>query len=517
MQRLALLSVSDKSGLVPFAQALVRIGFKIVSTGGTSKTLRAAGLEVTDVSTVTGHPEIMDGRVKTLHPRIHGGLLFDRMNAEHIAEREQHQIPEISLVVVNLYPFKPTTFSPEDAAEKIELIDIGGPAMLRAGAKNFMHVLTVVDPNDYDAVAEGLQNGGDDFHFRKRFAAKTFDHVSRYDRMIADSLMTNDGNPASFSIPPMSIMQKLRYGENPHQSAFLLGSTAAGNESEIKGMTVLQGKELSYNNLLDLSAAMASARDFSPHERACCIVKHNTPCGASASSVASTLELYEKALKADSESAFGGIVAFNCEVDEASAKAMSNHFFECIVAPDFSAEAKQVFAAKKNLRILVAPFMRTPAHQSWQFSSVLDGMLAQQRDTLTITHQEWRLVSGEPCNPETLHDLQFAMRVCRHVKSNAIVLAKGSMTIGIGGGQTSRINALKIAIQRAKDNQLDINGATLASDAFFPFADCVKLAAEHGIRFIVQPGGSIRDQESIDAANAAGVTMYFSGTRHFRH
>jgi len=369
MTRLALLSVSDKSGLVPFAEALTKLGYTLLSTGGTAQALRLAGLSVTDVASVTGHPEIMDGRVKTLHPRIHGALLFDRNNQQHINERLQHQIPEISLVVVNLYPFQPTTFSAIDASEKIELIDIGGPAMLRAGAKNFLHVLTVVDPKDYDAVAEGLQSGRDDFSFRKRFAAKTFDHVSRYDRMIADSLANESTDASTFALPPMHTMQKLRYGENPHQSAFLLGPASENGASEIKSMTVLQGKELSYNNLLDLNAAMASAREFSPSENACCIVKHNTPCGAAAGAKSTSLSLYDQALKADSESAFGGIVAFNCEVDEACAKAMSHHFFECIVAPDFSPAARQIFAAKKNLRIrgsAISRGRRCTSATAWQ-------------------------------------------------------------------------------------------------------------------------------------------------------
>jgi phosphoribosylaminoimidazolecarboxamide formyltransferase/IMP cyclohydrolase len=507
---LALLSVSDKSGLVPFAQSLASRGWELVSTGGTARALRDAGLTVREVSDLTGFPEMLDGRVKTLHPVVHGGLLARRDLAEHIAAIEAHGIRPIDLVVVNLYPFRETVArggaSPE---EIVEQIDIGGPSMLRSAAKNFDAVTVVVDPADYDRVLEALDRGGD-AALRRELAGKVYAHTSSYDAAIGQWFASQRAErfPAMLNLA-FTRQQSLRYGENPDQgAAFYVEGARAG----LAGLVQKGGKELSFNNLLDLEGALLAIEPFGS-QPACAIIKHTTPCGLAVGSDA--LDAYRKALSCDPVSAFGGIIAFSVPVDEAAAEAVSSLFVECIVAPAFAEGAVEILGRKKNLRVLEGR-AGWPAG-SLDYKRVRGGILVQERSGGEIGEEGWTVVSRRAPTDEERKDLLFAWRAVASVKSNAIVLARGGMTIGIGAGQMSRVDASFLAVHKARQQGHETAGAALGSDAFFPFRDGVDQAAEAGVRAIVQPGGSVRDAEVIAAADEHGIAMVFTGKRQFRH
>jgi len=496
----ALLSVHNKTGLVEFARGLHQLGWNLIASGGTARLLRENQLPVTEVANYTGSPEILGGRVKTLHPAIHGGILA-RDIPEHVDELNQLGWHLIDLVVVNLYPFEATIAQPDvTLAEAIEQIDIGGVTLIRAAAKNHQRVTLVCDPQDYAQVLDALQSGGVDEHLRKELAVKGFRMTTHYDAMIADYL----GGTESHNLQ-LYPLQSLRYGENPHQSARVFGyQTGQGP----LGGRVLQGKELSYNNLLDLDAAWRAVVSF--EKCSVVIVKHLSPCGIASSD--RQLDAYQRALASDPVSAFGGIVAFNRPLDEETAESVSHLFVECIVAPGFSDGALQVLAKKKNLRLLEMPDLNIEPQV--EYRSITRGVLQQSVDLGDPEGTQWRVVTEKEPTEQQLTDLKFAWKVCQHVKSNAIVFAKDESTIGIGGGQPNRVDCVVMAAQRAGEKA---HGAVMASDAFFPFADSVEKAAAAGIVAIVQPGGSVRDQESIDACNRLRIAMLFTGVRHFRH
>jgi phosphoribosylaminoimidazolecarboxamide formyltransferase / IMP cyclohydrolase len=516
MARFALLSVSDKAGLVEFATRLINeLGFDVISSGGTAQTLKDAGLKVMKVSEYTGSPEILGGRVKTLHPKIHGGILARRDLPEHLVDLEANGIRPIDLVVVNLYPFAATIAKPgvtlEDAVEQI---DIGGPAMVRASAKNFAHLTILTNPAQYDGyLTELAQNGEATLAFRQKASLAAFQHTADYDRAIATYLeqqLTTEtaALPDSFNITGQKI-QDLRYGENPHQPAawYQTGATATGWAAATK----LQGKELSYNNLVDLEAARKIITEFGANsDPAATIIKHTNPCG---SAMGSTLcEAYKKAFNADGTSAFGGIVAFNRPIDAVTAEELTKTFLECVVAPGCDAAAQEILQKKGNVRVLVLPDLLGGA--DYLIKDIAGGFLVQAADKGTALPADWQIVTTkQPSNAE-LAELQFAWNICKHVKSNAIVVAKNRTTIGVGAGQMNRVGSAKIALEQAGGSAI---GAVLASDGFFPFDDSVRTAAAAGISAIVQPGGSMRDQESIVAANELGLVMAFTGTRHFMH
>jgi len=510
---LALLSVSDKRGLEAFAQGLHRLGFSLLSTGGTLEALKRAGVPARKVSEHTGSPEILGGRVKTLHPRIHGGLLANLDLPEHRAELEQHGIEPISLVAVNLYPFRETVHKGATFAEAVEQIDIGGPAMVRAAAKNAAHVAVVVDPDDYPAVLEELakQGQGVSQATRRRLMQKAFAHTAAYDAAIARYLADPaDPFPAELSLP-FQRAQVLRYGENPHQRAALYRDAPPRSSPTVAFSQVLQGKELSYNNLLDLDAALMLALEF-PESPCAVIIKHNTPCGVA---VDPSLEkAYRTARAADEVSAFGGIVALNREVDEAAAATLAETFLEAVIAPAYSAKARELLAAKKNLRLLEtgAPFERQGAPQV-ELRSISGGLLVQDRDEREPP-QEWKVVTRRAPTEAELKQLAFAWRVCKLVKSNAIVFSTADRLVAAGGGQTSRVESAKIAAARGGER---LKGTACASDAFFPFRDGLDEVARAGASCVVQPGGSVRDAEVIAAADEHGLAMVFTGVRHFRH
>ncbi|MBD2016915.1 bifunctional phosphoribosylaminoimidazolecarboxamide formyltransferase/IMP cyclohydrolase [Microcoleus sp. FACHB-53] len=519
MGRLALLSVSDKTGLIDFARQLVEeFEFDLISSGGTAKALQEAGLPVTKVSDYTGSPEILGGRVKTLHPRIHGGILGRRDLPQDRAEMETHQIRPIDLVVVNLYPFEQTIARPNvTEAEAIEQIDIGGPAMLRAAAKNFANLTVLCNPGNYnDYLRELRQNGGEaPLNFRKVCAQRAFGHTAAYDRAIAtylsdDSLQaTSPGQPVP---PPQFLLsgqplQALRYGENPHQSAawYQVGAVPTG----FSGASILQGKELSYNNLVDLEAARRIIAEF-PDTPAAAILKHTNPCGVA---VGTTLvEAYQKAFQADSVSAFGGIVALNQPIDAPTATELTKTFLECVVAPACEAEAQEILAAKAKVRVLILPDLNKGPQQTVKV--IAGGFLVQASDDVVETPESWQVVTERQPTPEQLAELLFAWKVCKHVKSNAIVVTRDRTTLGVGAGQMNRVGSVKIALEQAGEKA---QGATLASDGFFPFDDSVRTAAAAGIVAVVQPGGSLRDKDSIQAANELGLVMVLTGVRHFLH
>ncbi len=516
--RRALLSVTDKSGLIDLARALVARNIEIVSTGGTAKLIGEQGLPVREVSTYTGFPEIMDGRVKTLHPRIHGGLLGRRGTDE--AAMAVHGIQPIDLLVVNLYPFAETVARPDCRyREAVERIDIGGPAMVRAAAKNHEFVAVAVDPEDYGALLEELRahDGATSLAMRSRLAAKAFAHTALYDTMVASFLAAQ--HPSSSGGFPDTLplvwkkVQDLRYGENPHQRA------AFYREPLLRGVSIaaaraLQGKELSFNNITDADAAVECVRQFD--EPACTIVKHANPCGSAVA--ASALEAYEAAYRTDPRSAFGGIIAFNRELDGRAAEAIATRqFAEVIAAPAISAEAAAILAAKPGIRLLALGDLRNAPTAELEYRSVTGGLLVQTRDTDAVTAGSLELITRRAPSEEELADLLFAWQVCRFVKSNAIVYARRRMTVGIGAGQTSRVHACRIAGMKAREEKLDLAGAVMASDAFIPFRDSIDVAAEHGIRAVIQPGGSKRDAEVIAAANQHGIAMVLTRTRHFRH
>ena len=512
--RRALVSVSDKSGLIPFVQGLAELGVEVLSTGGTCRLLREAGLEVIEVSEKTGFPEIMDGRVKTLHPIIHGGLLGRRGTDE--AVMEQHGIEPIDLLVVNLYPFE-QTIAREDATidDAIENIDIGGPAMIRAASKNHDGVAVCVSPDDYGLVLEKLKGDGLAIEDRRRLAAKAYAHTASYDTAITKYLSASleDDVLGERFLYAGNLSERLRYGENPHQAAaFYVDQQApAGSLAAAKQ---LQGKALSYNNIADSDAALECVKQF--ENPACVIVKHANPCGVA---VAGDIgDAYDKAFKTDPTSAFGGIIAFNRPLDAKTARTIiDRQFVEVIVAPSIDADAIEVTAAKKNVRVLETGTWPTAAAPGFDFKKVSGGLLVQNTDLGVITADDLKVVTEKAPTPAQVQDMLFAWTVVKYVKSNAIIFCKDNMTIGVGAGQMSRVYSTKIAAIKAADEGLDINGSVMASDAFFPFRDGIDTAAETGIAAIIQPGGSMRDDEVIQAANEHGLAMVFTGMRHFRH
>jgi len=560
----ALVSVSNKTGLADFARALAGRGVEIVSTGGTARALREAGLGVRDVSDLTEFPEMLDGRVKTLHPRVHGGILGVRGSAEHREQMAAHGIEPIDLVVVNLYPFRETVLRPEvTLPEAIENIDIGGPAMIRSAAKNFYDVAVVVDPADYDMVAAMLETheGALPLVIRYHLALSAFRHTATYDKEIArylwahqtsnPDLALGDAIPSAQDLPEeievaLRKSADLRYGENPHQRAALY-HVAGSREHGVANAEQLQGKELSYNNLIDTDAAwelvaeMRRAQAFDARSRgatgqaglphACAIIKHTNPCGAALAPTA--LEAFAKAKATDPVSAFGGIIAFSQTVDEAAAAALAEMFAEVIVAPEFTKEARQVLAAKKNLRVLrmggeggahvAGPLFgegapaaagRGVRSSALEFRKVSGGVLVQERDQELFDEENFRIVADRKPTPAEIRALRFAWAIAKHVKSNAIVYAQDGQLIGVGAGQMSRVDSVKFGALKA---QLPLAGSVLASDAFFPFRDGVDEAAKFGITAVIQPGGSVRDPEVIEAANEHGLAMIFTGMRHFKH
>ena len=523
--RRALLSVSDKAGLVELGQALAARGVELVSTGGTAKALRDAGLAVQDISDLTGFPEMMDGRVKTLHPKVHGGLLAVRDNPEHAAAMAEHEIGAIDLVVVNLYPFEATVAKGADRAEIIENIDIGGPSMVRSAAKNHAFVTIVTDPADYPALLEELatKDGATGYDFRRLMAARAYAATASYDAMISQWFAFADQQqlfPETLAVMGSRVTE-LRYGENPHQRAALYvpkGPYAKG----IAQAEQVQGKELSYNNYNDADAALELVAEFKGQAPAVVIVKHANPCGVAQGS--SLLEAWQGALACDDVSAFGGIVAVNGVLDGPTAEAICKIFTEVVVAPDADADARALFAAKKNLRLLLTGDLPDPRRGGLSVKPITGGLLVQSRDNGSITAADLKVVTQRAPTAQELRDCLFAWTVARHVKSNAIVYAKDGITAGIGAGQMNRRDSSRIAALKAAEAAEKFGwgasrtvGSAVASDAFFPFADGLLAAAEAGATAVIQPGGSIRDAEVIAAADAAGLAMVFTGMRHFRH
>lgn len=507
----ALLSVSDKTGLVPFATRLAAKGFELVSTGGTAKALRQGGLTVLDVSDITGFPEMLDGRVKTLHPNVHGGLLARRDVAEHMAAIAEHGIGTIDLVVVNLYPFRETAARPGvHADDVIENIDIGGPSMLRSAAKNFESVYTIVDPADYEPVLAHIEAGTDDPAFRRRLAEKVYAHTSSYDAAIAAWFAAQRGEPFPDQLPlAFEKQQALRYGENPQQrAAFYVERRGAG----LGALQQLGGKDLSFNNLLDLEGAMLAIEPFDD-QPTCAIIKHTTPCGLATGATA--LDAYRKALACDPVSAFGSVIAFSVPVDAACAETLSNLFVECVVAPSFAPEAVELLGRKKNLRVLAGTARWNDG--GMDYKRVRGGLLVQDRAPTPSTLAKWDVVTKRAPSRDEQRDLAFAWCAVASVKSNAIVLVRDGATIGIGAGQMSRVDASFLAAHKAAAAGHVTAGAALGSDAFFPFRDGIDHAAAAGVRAIVQPGGSVRDADVIAAADEHDIAMIFTGVRLFRH
>lgn len=521
----ALLSVSDKTGLAELGTALARHGVELVSTGGTAKALREAGLEVRDVSDLTGFPEMMDGRVKTLHPKVHGGLLAMRDNDEHKAAMEEHDIGAIDLVVVNLYPFAETVASGAGRADIIENIDIGGPSMVRSAAKNHAHVTIVTDPADYDTLTSQMDEtgGATTLAFRRKCAEKAFSLTATYDAMISTWFSFGDQNeafPEIFQVPVRRV-STLRYGENPHQMGALYvpvgpGAQGVGQASQV------QGKELSYNNLNDADAALELVSEFEDATPACVIVKHANPCGVAVAD--DMMTAYKEALACDSVSAFGGIVALNAPLTGELAEAITGIFTEVVLAPDADDDARKIFAKKKNLRLLLTGELPNPGRAGMTMKTIAGGVLFQTRDYGLIGEKDLKVVTKREPSAQELADSLFAWKVAKHVKSNAIVYAKDGTTVGIGAGQMNRLESARIAAWKAKDAaekagwpEPRTKGCAVASDAFFPFADGMLAAVEAGASCVIQPGGSIRDDEVIAAADEAGIAMVFTGMRHFRH
>lgn len=514
MARLALLSVSNKTGLIELARSLVEeFNFDLISSGGTAKAIIDAGLPVTKVADYTGSPEILGGRVKTLHPRIHGGILARRDVADDLRDLANNQIRPIDLVVVNLYPFEETIARPNvTLAQAVEQIDIGGPAMLRAASKNFAHLTVLCDPAQYDDYLQQLrENKGEaSLEFRLHCALKGFLHTSSYDQAIA-SYLSQQSDSESTSTEKFTLsgkqLQALRYGENPHQSAgwYQTGNTPTGWAAATK----LQGKELSYNNLVDLEAARRIISEF-PDTPAAAILKHTNPCGVALGS--NLNEAYQKALNADATSAFGGIVALNRTIDAATASELTKTFLECVVAPSCDADALNILAAKSKVRILILPDLSSGPTET--VKAIAGGFLVQAADDIIADTSKWQIVSDRQPTQTELEELLFAWKVCKHVKSNAIVVSSDRTTLGVGAGQMNRVGSVKIALEQAS---FKAKGAILASDGFFPFDDSVRTSAVAGISAIVQPGGSLRDADSIKAANELGLLMVFTGVRHFLH
>ncbi|MGX6995271.1 bifunctional phosphoribosylaminoimidazolecarboxamide formyltransferase/IMP cyclohydrolase [Pediococcus acidilactici] len=508
----ALLSVSDKTGIVEFAKGLATQEFRIVSTGGTKKVLEEAGLTVTGVEELTGFPEMLDGRVKTLHPVIYGGLLARRDLPNHLKALKEHQIDLIDLVCVNLYPFKSTIMQDGiTEAEAIEQIDIGGPSMLRSAAKNFASVWAVADPADYQAVLEQLAQPHDAIAFRRALALKVFQHTAAYDTLIAQYLSRADEEFPTQLTMTYTKKQAMRYGENSHQKAAFY-ENALPVPFSIARAKQLHGKELSYNNIKDADAALKMSAEF--EQPAVIAVKHMNPCGIGLGK--SIQEAWDRAYAADPISIFGGIIVLNRPVDLETAQKMHQLFLEIIIAPSFEKEAFAVLAQKKNLRIMTVDFSKKQASKELETVSVVGGLLVQEPDEVAESQANFKVVSKRQPTETELRAMVFGQTVVKHVKSNAIVVATENQTLGIGAGQMNRIGSVKIAIKQA-EKAAGFKSAIMASDAFFPMDDCVEFAAKHGIKVIVEPGGSIKDQASIDKANELGITLVFSGRRHFRH
>jgi phosphoribosylaminoimidazolecarboxamide formyltransferase/IMP cyclohydrolase len=518
----ALISVYDKTGVSEFARDLASLGIEIVSTGGTAKLLRDTGLAVRDVADLTGWPEMLGGRVKTLHPKVHGGILFQRAKAEDCKQTEEHSIVPIDLVVVNLYPFSATAATPGVTAEElIENIDIGGPAMVRSAAKNFRSVGVVTDPGDYAAIAAELRGKRElDLATRLSLARKAYALTARYDGQIATEMERLAAN-GGVTLGPLAKLperihvalerrQVMRYGENPHQAAALY--VPAGRAAEgLAGAKQLQGKELSYNNLVDLDAAWALVSEF--RRPAVAIIKHNNPCGAAEQD--SLCDAYRKAFACDPVSAYGGVLAFNRAVDTLTAEDVAKLFIECIVAPGYERGALEKFAAKKNLRLL--EIACEAGRQELELKRISGGVLVQEADHHELAEADLRTATERAPNDAELRALLFAWNVAKHVKSNAILFAREGQTVGVGAGQMSRVDSVKIAVIKAATAGLSLAGSVVASDAFFPFADGVEEAGKAGATAVIQPGGSVHDQDVIDAANKLGMAMVFTGVRHFRH
>jgi phosphoribosylaminoimidazolecarboxamide formyltransferase / IMP cyclohydrolase len=519
----ALISVSDKTGLEHLARSLASMGVELLSTGGTAKTLRGFGLTVKDVSDETRFPEIMDGRVKTLHPGIHGGLLSIRDNAEHEAQRKAHNINLIDLLVVNLYPFEETLARGGSRDEIVENIDIGGPAMIRAASKNHDGVAVVVTPQDYEALLTEMQanNGGTTLELRKRLAATAFARTASYDAAISQWMAGDVSEPfPAFTGFGGRKHQDLRYGENPHQQAAVYKSS--DSRIGILDATQVQGKELSYNNINDADAALEAVSEFGDDQPACVIVKHANPCGVAVSS--SIAEAYRQALICDPVSAFGGIIAFNKMLDGEAAEEIAKIFTEVILAPGADDDALRILASKKNLRLLLLPKLPNPTTRTTLVKSIAGGLLTQTRDAETLDLATLKIVTNRAPSDQEMQDLLFAWKVAKHVKSNAIIFAKNGRTTGIGAGQMSRIDSTRIAVSKSHDaakvqgrSEPDAKGSVLASDAFFPFPDGLEAAADAGATAIIQPGGAMKDSDVIAAADARGLAMVFTGIRHFRH
>jgi phosphoribosylaminoimidazolecarboxamide formyltransferase / IMP cyclohydrolase len=517
----ALISVSDKSGLVEFAKTLAKHGVELLSTGGSAKTLRDAGLSVTDVGDYTGFPEMLDGRVKTLHPKVHGGILANRLLPAHMQAVEGAKIPLIDLVVVNLYPFRETVAKPGCSLEDaIENIDIGGPTMVRAAAKNWEGVAIVVDAGDYECLSAEMNDNAGALSRKTRFALakKAFSHTASYDAAISNYLTCRELDGEVRAYPDVLTMQwhkvqDMRYGENPHQSAaFYRDETPA--KGTLSGYAQLQGKELSYNNVADADAAWECVRSFD--ETCCVIVKHANPCGVALG--ANALEAYQRAFATDPTSAFGGIIAFNTMVDAETLEAVSKQFVEVLIAPDYSADALELVAKKANVRVLKVSIEKlSTSANALELKRVGGGVLAQSTDTHRLDINAIKVVTGKAPSAEQLRDMQFVWQVAQFVKSNAIVFARNGQTLGIGAGQMSRLDSARIAKIKAEAAGLTLQGSVAASDAFFPFRDGLDVLADAGAIAVIQPGGSMRDQEVIDAANERGVAMVTTGVRHFRH
>ncbi|NML75532.1 bifunctional phosphoribosylaminoimidazolecarboxamide formyltransferase/IMP cyclohydrolase [Rhizobium sp. S-51] len=522
--RTALLSVSDKTGIIELAQALNDMGVRLLSTGGTHKAIAAAGLPVTDVSEVTGFPEIMDGRVKTLHPNVHGGLLAIRDDAEHVAAMKAHGIDAIDLSVINLYPFEAVRAAGGDYPTTVENIDIGGPAMIRASAKNHAYVTVLTDPSDYPALLEALK--ADDcqttYALRQQFAAKAFARTAAYDAVISNWF----AEALSIDMPQYraiggSLKETMRYGENPHQSAgfYLTGDQRPG----VATATLLQGKQLSYNNINDTDAAFELVAEFPPEQGpACAIIKHANPCGVATGS--SLVEAYQRALACDSISAFGGIIALNQTLDAETAHEIVKLFTEVIIAPSVTDEAKAIIAAKPNLRLLTTGALPDPRARGIVAKTVSGGLLVQSRDNVMVEDLELKVVTKRAPTATELEDMKFAFKIAKHVKSNAVIYAKNGQTAGIGAGQMSRVDSARIAALKAEDAAKALGlaepltkGSAVASEAFYPFADGLLAAIAAGATAVIQPGGSMRDADVIAAADEHGVAMVFTGIRHFRH
>ena len=520
----ALISVSDKTGLIDFARSLTRHGIELVSTGGTAKALTDASLKVLDVSDVTGYPEMMDGRVKTLHPAVHGGLLAIRDNKEHASAMQAHNIRPIDLLVVNLYPFEATVAKGAGYDTCIENIDIGGPAMIRAAAKNHADVAVIVDAADYDVLLQSLNanRGSTTLDLRKRLAAKAYARTAAYDAAISNWFAEALSEPApAWRAVGGHLVEALRYGENPHQSAAFYRTPEA--RAGVATARQVQGKQLSYNNINDTDAAYECVAEFDPaRTAACAIIKHANPCGVAEGD--SLVDAYRKALACDSTSAFGGIVALNRTLDADAARAITEIFTEVIIAPDATADAIAIVGAKKNLRLLLAGALPDPRAAGLTAKTVAGGMLVQSRDNATVDEMQLKTVTQRPPTETELADLRFAFRIAKHVKSNTIVYAKDAATVGIGAGQMSRVDAARIAARKAEDAAKELGlpapltrGAVVASDAFFPFPDGLLVTIEAGATAVIQPGGSVNDDKVIQAADDNGVAMVFTGVRHFRH